>query len=199
MDAVSYVEQHKKLTSPRQVGYVAYVYDRVWYVGAILEVNQEENDIRTSSLHPNGPAKAFTFPKRPDVFWVLLCNIIEKVDMATASLRQYTLEQSPQQSVSEKVISRWYYSSKCDIMSVNFLCTIGQLGVWNSLFLLQKWNPWIFIYKTCLLYDIFRAHFVYKPRNKVPITQVSWGPSWICTADAAVYGKRIFIQLCYYL
>ena len=39
--------------------YVACVYDGKWYVGAVLEVMQDLNDIYVKFLHPCGPARSF--------------------------------------------------------------------------------------------------------------------------------------------
>ena len=67
--------------------YLAFVFDKKWYVGIINDVDLEECEIEVSSMHPAGPARTFFWPARVDEVWVhsgqVLC-IIDSPDMRSS-------------------------------------------------------------------------------------------------------------------
>ena len=54
-----------------QVGsYLAFVYDRKWYVGIVEDIERGDCDVQVSSMHPKGPSTLFFWPERVDEVWV---------------------------------------------------------------------------------------------------------------------------------
>ena len=73
--------------------YVACKYNNKWWDGSVLNVDSEHNDLRVSFMTPHGPAKSFGWPRRQDICWVPLANILRILKPPlTANGRQYTLE-----------------------------------------------------------------------------------------------------------
>ena len=59
------------------VEYVACSYDDYWWIGLIVEVDEE--GVLVKFLHPHGPASSFYWPDHDDTCWVpkdaLVCKI----------------------------------------------------------------------------------------------------------------------------
>jgi hypothetical protein len=83
--------------------YVACMYDEKWWVGNIRELCHEENDVLVNFMHPNGPARSFSWPAREDTCWVplegILCFLSPPV---TRNGRQYHLEKNDVESLAKK-------------------------------------------------------------------------------------------------
>ena len=81
--------------------FVACLYDLKWWIGIALEVNDEEGDILVKFLHPNRPARSFSWPPNDDVCLVPTLHILHKLEVPTTTTgRQYTLNK-----VDIKIIS----------------------------------------------------------------------------------------------
>ena len=77
--------------SPGQ--YVAAVYDHQWWLGMILEVDDEHDDYKLRFLHPAGPSPTFHLPQFDDECYVVRDHILLSIAPLNASSygRQYTL------------------------------------------------------------------------------------------------------------
>ena len=56
--------------------YVACVYDQKWWIGLVENVNHDMQDAEIIFLHPSGPARSFSFPRREDKCLVPLAHIL---------------------------------------------------------------------------------------------------------------------------
>ena len=85
--------QHTSLTSVKQGSYAEAVHDRSWYIGHVVEGDQENGDVQVNFLHPEGPAVSYHYPKYPDICWIPYKDILCSIDVPMlATLRgQYTL------------------------------------------------------------------------------------------------------------
>ena len=64
-----------------QVGsYLAFVYDRKWYVGIVEDIERGDCEVQVSSMHPKGPSTSFFWPERVDEVWVHSSQILCLVD-----------------------------------------------------------------------------------------------------------------------
>lgn len=72
-------------------GYVTIVYDKNWWLGYVLEKNEETDELKISFLHPCGPARSFSYPRHADVLWVSVVDILTKVNPVTQTGRTYAL------------------------------------------------------------------------------------------------------------
>ena len=62
--------------SLRLNGYVACRYDKKWQIGVVKEVDRVEQDLKINFLHQSGPARSFHWPRKPDVCWVAITDVI---------------------------------------------------------------------------------------------------------------------------
>jgi len=82
--------------------YVAAVYDNSWYLGNVVEVSTEQEDIFLDFMKPKGPAISFSWPRRKDQCWVPRDHIlVTTVDLTTATGRQYKLSQEAEKTIFE--------------------------------------------------------------------------------------------------
>lgn len=75
-------------------GYVTTVYDKKWWLGYVLEKNEELDEVKITFLHPSGPATSFSYPRQADVLWVSVVDILKNVNPVTPTGRTYVLGQS---------------------------------------------------------------------------------------------------------
>lgn len=72
-------------------GFVVALYDNKWYLGCVLNVFEDSNEVKISFLQPHGPSPSFTFLPRADILLVPTCNVLAKVNVSTATGRTYNL------------------------------------------------------------------------------------------------------------
>lgn len=72
-------------------GYVTTVYDKTWWLGYVLEKDEEHDEVKITFLHPCGPASSFSYPRHADVLWVSVVDILARVNPVTPTGRTYAL------------------------------------------------------------------------------------------------------------
>ena len=86
----------------RRNEYVACIYDHKWWVGMILEINEDEGDFQINLMHPPGPTQSFTWPSRPDICWVSSLHMLCKIDSPkTVTGRTYNISYSDYKTISK--------------------------------------------------------------------------------------------------
>ena len=93
-----------EVTLPLNPGqYAAVSYDRKWYIGTVLDYDEQQEDYNIKFMHPFGPSSSFHWPPKDDVCWVprhsIICTIAPPT---TTSGRQYSVSDS----VVRQIISR---------------------------------------------------------------------------------------------
>jgi hypothetical protein len=48
-------------------GFVTCMYDNFWWLGCVLSVSEESNDMKISFLHPHGPSASYIYPATPHI------------------------------------------------------------------------------------------------------------------------------------
>ena len=82
--------------------YITCMYDRQWWVGNIKDVSEEEQDVQVRFMHPNGPARSFTWPRKEDICWVPLCHVLKQVDApVTSTGRRYSVPDDTQKAATD--------------------------------------------------------------------------------------------------
>ena len=72
--------------------YVSCAYDGYWWIGIVVECDDNEKDRKIKFFHPHGPCKQFSWPQTDDVCWIPNNNIICKVNTpTTTSGRLYSI------------------------------------------------------------------------------------------------------------
>ena len=75
------------------IGYVIVVYNEAWYLGYILEKNEEESILHISFLEPSGPAPSYKYPQREDRLWCDASQVLSCVNPTTPTGRTYNLSE----------------------------------------------------------------------------------------------------------
>ncbi len=82
--------------------YVACKYDEHWWLGNICETSEEEDDVRVKFMHPHGPSRAYSWPRREDLCWIPLVHIIKCINAPlTSTGRHYKLPPSVEKEIKE--------------------------------------------------------------------------------------------------
>ena len=75
----SFIVEDGKKTQPQesiQPGqYVSCIYDGKWWLGNVVDKNEEFEDVKVQFMHPSGPATSFAWPTREDICWVPLAHV----------------------------------------------------------------------------------------------------------------------------
>lgn len=98
----SYVEE----VSVSIASYAAVVYDEYWWVGLVLEKNDEEGDVTMKFMHPKGPSKFYYWPQRDDICFIPNHCILKNVEVPTAlgTARKYSLSIQDEKAIKGKWI-----------------------------------------------------------------------------------------------
>lgn len=84
--------------------YISCMYDREWWIGNIKSVDHEENDVQVSFMHPHGPNKSFSWPRKDDVCWVPLSHVLDIINApVTTTGRRYTVPQETQNRCTDEL------------------------------------------------------------------------------------------------
>jgi hypothetical protein len=71
--------------------FVTCMYDNFWWLGCVLSVSEESNDVKISFLHPHEPSASYIYPATPHILWLPRSAILAKVSPNTATGHTYTL------------------------------------------------------------------------------------------------------------
>ena len=61
------------------------MYDNNWWIGPVIEKDDEECDIKVKFLHPKGPSKYFQWPQRDDICYIPNNCVLKVIDVPVAS------------------------------------------------------------------------------------------------------------------
>jgi len=87
--------------------FVSFLYENTWWIGLVMEIDNELNDVCIKFMHPQGPARSFHRPDRDDIYWVPTVNILDKIDVPfITSGRQYTLTPRDAARISAKSVQK---------------------------------------------------------------------------------------------
>jgi len=93
-DLVFNFEQQNITTRPTPHSYVACLYDRNWWIGMVMSVNDGEHEAEVKFMHSHGPARSFFWLSREDLCYVPYTHILLSIGMAsTSSGRQYRISE----------------------------------------------------------------------------------------------------------
>lgn len=85
-------------------GYMTVVYGSNWWLAYVLEKNEEEDEVKVTFLHPQGPSPSFSYPRRPDVLWIPFTNVLCVVSPTTPTGRIYVLSEDETLRSNEKLL-----------------------------------------------------------------------------------------------
>jgi len=79
-------------------GYITIAYDDKWWLGYVMQKNEEDDEVKVTCLHPHGPSPSFSYPSKPDVLWVHVTDVLCVVSPVTPTGRMYVL---PEYDISQ--------------------------------------------------------------------------------------------------
>ena len=62
-------------------GFVTCVVDREWWLGCVLQLSPDENQVKVALLHPPGPSNSFRYPKGEHIVTVTVKDILTVVNL----------------------------------------------------------------------------------------------------------------------
>ena len=74
-------------------GFITCLHKGKWWVGCVLQVNEDSGKVFVRLLHPHGPSSSFYYPAKEKNIEVTLDNVLTKVDPLTDTGQFYTLTQ----------------------------------------------------------------------------------------------------------
>lgn len=83
------VSASDKLQMPDITGYITVVYDQKWWLAYVIGKNECDDDIKLTFLHPAGPSPSFGFPRRPNILWLRVNDVLCTVNPSTPIGRVY--------------------------------------------------------------------------------------------------------------
>ena len=84
------------------VGFVTCLCDGKWWLACVLEIIQEDSQVKLTFLHPHGSSSSYKYPGTQDIRTVPLDNILTLVDPRTRTGRVYTLSKKEITTASDK-------------------------------------------------------------------------------------------------
>lgn len=90
-EEVTAVQESDDIAFEDVVGFITCKYDQHWWLGCVLNSNEETQEMQVSFLHPHGPSPSFSYPSPPDILWIHQSQVMTKVDPVTPTGRVYTL------------------------------------------------------------------------------------------------------------
>ena len=65
--------------------YISCMYNSLWWVGLVNEVDEEQGDVDLQFMHPHGPRKTFNLPQGGDSYYVPIKNIVCAIQAPTTT------------------------------------------------------------------------------------------------------------------
>ena len=85
------------------VGFVTCLCDGKWWLACVLEIIQEDSQVKLTFLHPHGSSSSYKYPGTQDIRTVPMDNILTLVDPRTRTGRVYTLSKKEITTASDKL------------------------------------------------------------------------------------------------
>ena len=83
-------------------GFVTCVVNREWWLGCVLQMSPDENQVRVTLLHPPGPSNSFRYPMSENIVTVTVKDILTVVDPRTRTGHVYTLSKKEIKAATNK-------------------------------------------------------------------------------------------------
>ena len=83
--------------------YIAAMHDDKWWLGMVLEVDDENEDYKVRFLHPAGQSPTFYWPQFKDECYIIRRKVLLPIAPlnASSSRRQYTLPKETQSEIKK--------------------------------------------------------------------------------------------------
>jgi hypothetical protein len=77
-------------------------YDNFWWLGCVLSVSKESNDVKISSLHPHGPSASYIYLATPHILRLPQSTVLAKVSSNNATGHTNTLTSEEAKLTAER-------------------------------------------------------------------------------------------------
>ena len=83
-------------------GFVTCAYNGCWWLACVLQVNEDNDIVSMSLLHPHGPSQSFKYPPSPDIVNISIGDVLTSVDTRSGKSHTYSLTQRASRGATEK-------------------------------------------------------------------------------------------------
>ena len=66
-------------------GFVTCVYDSQWWLGCVLDISADTEEVTIRFLHPCSPAPSFVYPRNLDLLVTHCTSVLTKMDSTTVT------------------------------------------------------------------------------------------------------------------
>ena len=91
-------------------GFVAVVYDEMWWIGYVHNVDENDRNVKIDLLCPLGPSQSFRYPSKQNIVVVRYSDVITKVDPRTVTGHTHTISKQESKTVTDKLKARKKYT-----------------------------------------------------------------------------------------
>lgn len=81
-------------------GFITFIRSEQWWLGCIVDYDEECDEARVNVLHPHGPARSFQYPAKQDVVKISRSDFLAKVDPTAGYV--YRLTQKDKNYITER-------------------------------------------------------------------------------------------------
>jgi hypothetical protein len=79
------------------------VYDNFWWLGCVLSVSEESDDVKISFRNPHGPSASYIYPAMPHILRLPQSAVLAKFSPNTATGHTYTLTSEETKLTAERI------------------------------------------------------------------------------------------------
>jgi len=87
-------------------GFVAVAYDEMWWIGCVLDVDENDRNVKIDLLYPHGPSQSFKYPPKHNTIVANCSDVLTKVDLRTVTGHTYTISKQESKAVTDKLKAR---------------------------------------------------------------------------------------------
>lgn len=97
--------------SLKEKDYVACVYDDQWWIGEVVDISLENDDVLVHFYHPAGPRTSFQ-KSQQDKVWVPICKVLRKLtplELTTVTGRSHAISRELSEEISQLLVNHSSY------------------------------------------------------------------------------------------
>ena len=88
--------------------YIACMYDSKWWIGIVLQKDDDGKDFLIKFMHPCGPMRSLHWPSKDDICWIPETKLICKIKTPSAlpgRRRQYSIDKNDIDNIERKLLT----------------------------------------------------------------------------------------------
>jgi hypothetical protein len=102
------------------------MYDTFWWLGCVLSVSEESNDVKISLIHSHGSSASYIHPAMSHILRLPQSAILAKVSLKPATGCTYTLTNEETKLTAERSKHTSVTSTNQDERTLHFSCKLSE-------------------------------------------------------------------------